>query len=109
MIFLILEYILIYIFFLIIFILMIIYLIIFLVDEIRKLNDLLEKGMLVIFFCIIGLLVIYWIFLEYFLLSDLYELFIFFLWSFVLIYIILYFIKNIKFLSKIISLSVIFI
>lgn len=109
MIFLILEYILIYIFFFIVLIVIIFYLIILLGNEIIKLYDLLEKGMIVIFLCLIGLLIICWIYLGYFLLSDLYELFIFFLWSFFFIYIVFYFKIRKNDLIIIIVLSIIFI
>lgn len=88
MLFVILEYILIYIFFLIILIVIMIYLIILLVCEFGGLCDLLEKGMIVIFFCIIGFLVFCWVFLGYFLLSNLYELLIFFLWVLYIFYMI---------------------
>nr|AGW98936.1 cytochrome c heme attachment protein [Ipomoea macalusoi]BDR62704.1 cytochrome c biogenesis protein [Ipomoea tiliifolia] len=108
MIFSTLEHILTHISLSIISILMTIHLIIFLVDEIRKLYDSSEKGMLVTFFCITGLLATHWISSEHFPLSDLYESFIFLSWSFALIHIIPYFTKNTKFLSKIISPSAIF-
>nr|AGW98681.1 cytochrome c heme attachment protein [Ipomoea pes-tigridis] len=108
MIFSTLEHILTHISLSIISILMTIHLIIFLVDEIRKLYDSSEKGMLVTFFCITGLLATRWISSEHFPLSDLYESFIFLSWSFALIHIIPYFTKNTKFLSKIISPSAIF-
>lgn len=108
MIFSTLEHILTHISLSIISILMTIHLIIFLVDEIRKLYDSSEKGMLVTFFCITGLLTTHWISSEHFPLSDLYESFIFLSWSFALIHIIPYFTKNTKFLSKIISPSAIF-
>nr|YP_010042649.1 cytochrome c heme attachment protein [Convolvulus arvensis]AKZ21765.1 cytochrome c biogenesis protein [Convolvulus arvensis]QPC56282.1 cytochrome c heme attachment protein [Convolvulus arvensis] len=89
-------------------ILITIHLITFLVDEIRKLYDSSEKGMLVTFFCITGLLATHWISSKHFPLSDLYESFIFLSWSFALIHIIPYFTKNTKFLSKIISPSALF-
>nr|AGW97492.1 cytochrome c heme attachment protein [Ipomoea murucoides] len=100
MIFSTLEHILTHISLSIILILMTIHLIIFLVDEIRKLYDSSEKGMLVTFFCITGLLATHWISSEHFP--------IFLSWSFALIHIIPYFTKNTKFLSKIISPSAIF-
>nr|YP_010486927.1 cytochrome c heme attachment protein [Decalobanthus boisianus]UWI70711.1 cytochrome c heme attachment protein [Decalobanthus boisianus] len=108
MIFSTLEHILTHISLSIISILITIHLIIFLVDEIRKLYDSSEKGMLVTFFCITGLLATHWIYSKHFPLSDLYESFIFLSWSFALIHIIPYFTKNTKFLSKIISPSAIF-
>jgi cytochrome c-type biogenesis protein CcsB len=90
-------------------ILIIIHLIIFLVDEIVKLYDSSEKGMLVNSFCITGLLVTHWISSGHFPLSDLYESFIFLSWSFALIHNIPYFTKNTKFLSTITGPSAIFI
>jgi cytochrome c-type biogenesis protein CcsB len=89
-------------------ILITIHLIIFLVDEIIKLYDSSEKGMLVTFFCITGLLATRWIDSGHFPLSDLYESLIFLSWSFALIHIIPYFTKNTKFLSPITSPSAIF-
>lgn len=96
MIFLILEYILIYIFFLVVLIVLIIYFLILLVnlDEIIGFFDLLDKGIIIMFFGIIGLLLICWIYLGYFLLSNLYELLIFFLWVFLIIYMVFYFNKK---------------
>ncbi len=111
MVFVSLEYILIYILFLVVFILILIYLIILLfVKEIIGLFDLFKKGMIIIFFCIIGLLVICWVFLGYLLFSDLYELLIFFLWIFFIFYMVFCF-KKFKnyYLNIIIILSVIFI
>nr|YP_010273741.1 cytochrome c heme attachment protein [Dinetus racemosus]UKO32149.1 cytochrome c heme attachment protein [Dinetus racemosus] len=92
----------------IVFILITIHLIIFLVDEIVKLSDSAERGMLATFFCITGLLATHWISSGHFPLSDLYESLIFLSWSFALIHIIPYFTKNTKFLSKITSPSAIF-
>nr|YP_010273657.1 cytochrome c heme attachment protein [Dichondra micrantha]UKO32065.1 cytochrome c heme attachment protein [Dichondra micrantha] len=89
-------------------ILLTIHLIIFLIDEIVKLYDSSEKGMLVTFFCITGLLATHWIDSGHFPLSDLYESLIFLSWSLALIHIIPYFTKNTKFLSTITSPSAIF-
>nr|WCF05629.1 cytochrome c biogenesis protein [Cuscuta japonica] len=81
---------------------------IFLADEMKKLYDSSERGMLVTFFCITGLLANHWIYLGYFPLSDLSESFIFLSWSFALIHSIAYFTKNTKFLSTITNQSTIF-
>nr|YP_010273828.1 cytochrome c heme attachment protein [Erycibe obtusifolia]UKO32236.1 cytochrome c heme attachment protein [Erycibe obtusifolia]BDR61703.1 cytochrome c biogenesis protein [Erycibe henryi] len=89
-------------------ILITIHLIIFLVDEIVKLYDSSEKGMLVTFFCITGLLATHWIYSGHFPLSDLYESLIFLSWSFALIHLIPYFTKNTKFLRTITGPSAIF-
>jgi cytochrome c-type biogenesis protein CcsB len=79
-----------------------------LVDEIVKLYDSSEKGIIVTFFCITGLLVTRWISSGHFPLSDLYESLIFLSWSFSLIHIIPYFKKNVLILSKITGPSAIF-
>nr|YP_009586205.1 CcsA [Solanum cardiophyllum]QBL62939.1 CcsA [Solanum cardiophyllum]QBL63024.1 CcsA [Solanum cardiophyllum]QBL63109.1 CcsA [Solanum cardiophyllum] len=101
MIFSTLEHILTHISFSIVSIVIIIHLITFLVDEIVKLYDSSEKGIMVTFFCITGLLVTRWISSGHFPLSDLYESLIFLSWSFSLIHIIPYFKKNVLILSKI--------
>ncbi|CAN4128539.1 unnamed protein product [Withania somnifera] len=88
MIFSTLEHILTHISFSIVSIVIIIHLITFLVDEIVKLYDSSEKGIIVTFFCITGLLVTRWISSGHFPLSDLYESLIFLSWSFSLIHII---------------------
>nr|YP_010976640.1 cytochrome c biogenesis protein [Euploca strigosa]WNX95988.1 cytochrome c biogenesis protein [Euploca strigosa] len=80
----------------------------FLVDEIVKLYDSSEKGKIVTFFCITGLLVTRWIYSGHFPLSDLYESLIFLSWSFSLIHIVPYFKKNKNFLSTITGPSAIF-
>nr|YP_010935790.1 cytochrome c heme attachment protein [Vandellia elata]WKW54243.1 cytochrome c heme attachment protein [Vandellia elata] len=108
MIFSTLEHILTHISFSIVSIIITIYLITFLVDEIVKLYDSSEKGMIVTFFCITGLLVTRWIYSGHFPLSDLYESLIFLSWSFSLIHIIPYFKKNQNILSTIIGPSAIF-
>nr|YP_009562217.1 Ycf5 protein [Syringa pinnatifolia]QAU56410.1 Ycf5 protein [Syringa pinnatifolia]UZG89866.1 cytochrome c heme attachment protein [Syringa pinnatifolia] len=108
MIFSTLEHILTHISFSIVSIVITIHLITFLVDEIRKLYDSSEKGMIMTFFCITGLLVTRWIYSGHFPLSNLYESLIFLSWSFSLIHIVPYFKKNQNFLSTIIGPSAIF-
>nr|YP_009305685.1 cytochrome c biogenesis protein [Veronicastrum sibiricum]ANA57759.1 cytochrome c biogenesis protein [Veronicastrum sibiricum] len=108
MIFSTLEHILTHISFSIVSILITIHLISFLVDEIVKLYDSSEKGMIITFFCITGLLVTRWIYSGHFPLSDLYESLIFLSWSFSLIHIVPYFKKNKNILSTIIGPSAIF-
>nr|YP_009633907.1 cytochrome c biogenesis protein [Schrebera swietenioides]QBS48791.1 cytochrome c biogenesis protein [Schrebera swietenioides] len=108
MIFSTLEHILTHISFSIVSIVITIHLITFLVDEIIKLYDSSEKGMIMTFFCITGLLVTRWIYSGHFPLSNLYESLIFLSWSFSLIHIVSYFKKNQNFLSTIIGPSAIF-
>nr|URP30631.1 cytochrome c heme attachment protein [Fagopyrum esculentum subsp. ancestrale] len=72
-----------------------IHLITLVVNKIVELDDSLEKGMILTFSCITGLLVIRWIFAGHFPLSDLYESLIFLSWSFYIIHMIPYF-KNKK-------------
>nr|YP_009635221.1 cytochrome c biogenesis protein [Chionanthus brassii]QBS50287.1 cytochrome c biogenesis protein [Chionanthus brassii]QBS50376.1 cytochrome c biogenesis protein [Chionanthus brassii] len=108
MIFSTLEHILTHISFSIVSIVITIHLITFLVDEIIKLYDSSEKGMIMTFFCITGLLVTRWIYSGHFPLSNLYESLIFLSWSFSLIHIVPYFKKNKNFLSAIIGPSAIF-
>nr|YP_010345507.1 cytochrome c heme attachment protein [Lycianthes radiata]UNZ89256.1 cytochrome c heme attachment protein [Lycianthes radiata] len=108
MIFSTLEHILTHISFSIVSIVITIHLITFLVDEIVKLYDSSEKGIIVTFLCITGLLVTRWISSGHFPLSDLYESLIFLSWSFSLIHIIPYFKKNVLILSKITGPSAIF-
>nr|YP_009663522.1 CcsA [Ipomoea setifera]QCU82272.1 CcsA [Ipomoea setifera] len=57
-----------------------------LVDEVIALDDSSEKGMIVTFFCITGLLVTRWIYSGHLPLSDLYESLIFLSWGFSLIH-----------------------
>nr|QBS50106.1 cytochrome c biogenesis protein [Syringa pubescens subsp. microphylla]QSQ71741.1 cytochrome c heme attachment protein [Syringa pubescens subsp. microphylla] len=102
------EHILTHISFSIVSIVITIYLITFLVDEIIKLYDSSEKGMIMTFFCITGLLVTRWIYSGHFPLSNLYESLIFLSWSFSLIHIVPYFKKKKNFLSTIIGPSAIF-
>nr|YP_010848725.1 cytochrome c heme attachment protein [Melodinus tenuicaudatus]WEV93376.1 cytochrome c heme attachment protein [Melodinus tenuicaudatus] len=80
----------------------------FLVDEIVQLYDSSEKGLIVSFFCITGLLVTRWIYSGHFPLSDLYESLIFLSWGFSLIHIVPYFKKNQNYLSIITGSSAIF-
>nr|YP_009641512.1 cytochrome c biogenesis protein [Schrebera capuronii]QBS54163.1 cytochrome c biogenesis protein [Schrebera capuronii] len=108
MIFSTLEHILTHISFSIVSIVITIHLITFLVDEIIKLYDSSEKGMIMTFFCITGFLVTRWIYSGHFPLSNLYESLIFLSWSFSLIHIVPYFKKNQNFLSIIIGPSAIF-
>nr|YP_010848045.1 cytochrome c heme attachment protein [Ceropegia longifolia]WEV92696.1 cytochrome c heme attachment protein [Ceropegia longifolia] len=81
------------------------------VDEIIQLYDSSEKGLIVSFSCITGLLVTRWIYSGHFPLSDLYESLIFLSWSFSLIHIVHivpYLKKNKNFLSAITGSSAIF-
>nr|YP_010030907.1 cytochrome c heme attachment protein [Gentiana scabra]UGO88352.1 cytochrome c heme attachment protein [Gentiana rigescens]UPH74648.1 cytochrome c heme attachment protein [Gentiana cephalantha]QOV01781.1 cytochrome c heme attachment protein [Gentiana scabra]UPH74903.1 cytochrome c heme attachment protein [Gentiana cephalantha]UPH74988.1 cytochrome c heme attachment protein [Gentiana cephalantha] len=80
----------------------------FFVDEVVQLSHLSEKGLLVSFFCITGLLVTRWVYSGHFPLSDLYESLIFLSWSFSLLHIILYFKKKSNLLSIITSSSAVF-
>nr|ATL60792.1 cytochrome c biogenesis protein [Cinchona pubescens] len=80
----------------------------FLVDEIVELYDSSEKGMIVTFFCLTGLLVTRWIYSGHFPLSDLYESLIFLSWSFSLIHIVPYLKKKKNYLSTITSSSAVF-
>nr|WAL06937.1 cytochrome c heme attachment protein [Aralia echinocaulis] len=108
MIFSTLEHILTHISFSIVSIVITIHLITLLVDEIIKLYDSSEKGMIAIFLCITGLLVTRWIYSRHFPLSDLYESLIFLSWSLSVIHIVPYFKKKKKNLSTITASSVIF-
>nr|YP_009590682.1 cytochrome c biogenesis protein [Lophocereus schottii]AVY52221.1 cytochrome c biogenesis protein [Lophocereus schottii] len=78
-----------------------------LVNEIVGLYDSFEKGMIITFFCLTGLLVTHWIYWKHFPLSDLYESLIFLSWSFHIIHMILYLKKNNNNLSAIIAPSAI--
>nr|QVL26731.1 cytochrome c biogenesis protein [Siphocranion flavidum] len=108
MIFSTLEHILTHISFSTVSILITIHLITFFIDEIVKLYDSSERGMITTFLCITGLLISRWIYSKHFPLSDLYESLIFLSWSFSFIYIIPYFKKNQNILSTIIGPSAIF-
>lgn len=89
-------------------ILIAIHLITLLVNEIVRLYDSSEKGMIVTFFCITGLLVTRWIFSGHLPLSDLYESLIFLSWGFSIFHMIPRFKKHKNHLRKIIAPSVIF-
>lgn len=85
------------------------HLITLLVNEIVGLYNSLEKGMVVSFFCITGLLITRWVYWNHFPLSDLYESLIFLSWSFHLIHMIpLFFKKEKNYLSAITAPSAIF-
>nr|QAX91739.1 cytochrome c biogenesis protein ycf5 [Berneuxia thibetica] len=94
MIFFTLEHILTHISFSIVSIVITIHLITLLVDEIGKLYDSSEKGMIATFFCITGLLFTRWIYSGHFPLSNLYESLIFLSWGFSIIHIVPYFKKK---------------
>nr|YP_009556383.1 cytochrome c heme attachment protein [Gypsophila vaccaria]QBC70798.1 cytochrome c heme attachment protein [Gypsophila vaccaria] len=82
-----------------------------LVNEKVRLYDSLEsieKGMIVTFFSITGLLVTRWVYWKHFPLSDLYESLIFLSWSFYIIHMIPYFKKQKKNLSAITAPSAFF-
>nr|YP_009868509.1 cytochrome c heme attachment protein [Oroxylum indicum]QKG62905.1 cytochrome c heme attachment protein [Oroxylum indicum] len=108
MIFSTLEHILTHISFSMVSIIITIHLITFFVDEIVKLYDSSEKGMIMTFFCITGLLITRWLYSRHFPLSNLYESLIFLSWSFSLIHIVPYLKKNPNLLSTIIGPSAIF-
>nr|YP_010274126.1 cytochrome c heme attachment protein [Cornus bretschneideri]UJP67243.1 cytochrome c heme attachment protein [Cornus bretschneideri] len=108
MIFSTLEHILTHISFSVVSIVITIHLITLLVDEIVRLYDSSEKGMIATFFCITGLLVTRWIYSGHFPLSDLYESLIFLSWSFSIIQIVPYFKKKKNHLSAITAPSAIF-
>nr|AWI71037.1 cytochrome c biogenesis protein [Thevetia peruviana] len=80
----------------------------FFVDEIVQLYDSSERGLIVSFFCITGLLVTRWIYSDHFPLSNLYESLIFLSWGFSLIHIVTYFKKKKNYLSIITGSSAIF-
>nr|QBE87618.1 cytochrome c heme attachment protein [Limeum aethiopicum] len=84
------------------------HLITLLVNEIGGLYNSFEKGMIVTFLCITGLLVTRWIFWKHFPLSDLYESLIFLSWSFYIIHMIPYLKKQKNNLSAITAPSAIF-
>ena len=85
-----------------------IHLITLFVDEIVRLYDSSEKGMIATFFCITGLLVIRWIYFGHLPLSNLYESLIFLSWGFSIIHMIPYFKKHKNHLSAITAPSVMF-
>nr|WOC91213.1 cytochrome cheme attachment protein [Utricularia flaccida] len=108
MIFSILERILTHVSFSIVSIIITIKLITLLVDEIIKLYYSSEKGMLITFLSITGLLITRWINSGHFPLSNLYESLIFLSWSLSLIHIVPYFKKTKNLVSTIIGPSAIF-
>nr|YP_009556880.1 cytochrome c heme attachment protein [Tamarix chinensis]YP_010484402.1 cytochrome c heme attachment protein [Tamarix laxa]YP_010484485.1 cytochrome c heme attachment protein [Tamarix karelinii]YP_010536287.1 cytochrome c heme attachment protein [Tamarix arceuthoides]YP_010536366.1 cytochrome c heme attachment protein [Tamarix ramosissima]YP_010986590.1 cytochrome c heme attachment protein [Tamarix gracilis]QBC70461.1 cytochrome c heme attachment protein [Tamarix chinensis]UVW79641.1 cytoc len=108
MIFSILEHILTHISFSIVSIVITIHLITLLINEIETLSDSLEKGMIVTFLCITGLLFTRWISSGHFPLSDLYESLIFLSWSFYIIHMLSYFKNQKTHLSAITAPSAIF-
>nr|QWE50100.1 cytochrome c biogenesis/heme attachment protein [Averrhoa bilimbi] len=108
MIFFTLEHILTHISFSVVSIVITIHLITILVNEIVGLYDSSKKGMIIIFICITGLLVIRWIYSGHLPLSDLYESLIFLSWSFSIIHMVLYFKNNNNFFSAITAPSAIF-
>nr|YP_009728867.1 cytochrome c biogenesis protein [Pulsatilla cernua var. koreana]QBB89142.1 cytochrome c biogenesis protein [Pulsatilla cernua var. koreana] len=101
MIFFTLEHILTHISLSIVSIVLTIYLINLLVHEIVGLYDSSEKGMVVAFLCITGLLVIRWIYSGHLPLSDLYESLMFLSWSLSIIHMLPYFRKQKNILSTI--------
>nr|YP_010145931.1 cytochrome c heme attachment protein [Vernicia montana]QQO79771.1 cytochrome c heme attachment protein [Vernicia montana] len=77
-------------------------------DEFVELYDSSEKGMIITFFCITGLLVTRWILGGHFPLSDLYESLIFLSWAFSIIHMVPYFKKQKNSLSAITAPSTFF-
>nr|YP_010267569.1 cytochrome c heme attachment protein [Rhodiola bupleuroides]UIF94135.1 cytochrome c heme attachment protein [Rhodiola bupleuroides] len=86
MIFFTVEHILTHISFSLVSIVITIYLISLVVDEMIGLSNSSERGLIAIFFCITGLLIIRWIYSHHFPLSDLCESLIFLSWSFSIIH-----------------------
>nr|YP_010887367.1 cytochrome c biogenesis protein [Spergularia marina]WJJ44590.1 cytochrome c biogenesis protein [Spergularia marina] len=84
------------------------HLITLLVNEKVRLYNSLEKGMIITFLSITGLLVTRWVYCKHFPLSDLYESLIFLSWSFYIIHMIPYFKKQKKNLSAITAPSALF-
>nr|YP_009872744.1 cytochrome c heme attachment protein [Ctenolophon englerianus]QKT26984.1 cytochrome c heme attachment protein [Ctenolophon englerianus] len=101
MIFLTLEHILTHISFSVVSIVITIHLIILLVNEFVGLYNSSEKGMIITFFCITGLLVTRWIYSGHLPLSNLYESLIFLSWGFSIIHMVPYFKKHKNYLSAI--------
>nr|YP_010006897.1 CcsA [Passiflora deidamioides]QNR05664.1 CcsA [Passiflora deidamioides] len=108
MIFSTLEHILTHISFSVVSIVILIHLIIFLVDEFIELYDSSEKGMIMTFFCITGLLITRWIYLKHLPISDLYESLIFLSWGFSIIHMVPFFKKHQNFLGVITAPSTFF-
>nr|YP_009967740.1 cytochrome c heme attachment protein [Piptanthus concolor]QMX76730.1 cytochrome c heme attachment protein [Piptanthus concolor]QWW33710.1 cytochrome c heme attachment protein [Piptanthus nepalensis] len=109
MIFSTLEHILTHISFSVVSIVISLHLITLLVNEIVGLSDSSERGMIITFFCITGLLVTRWIFSSHLPFSDLYESLIFLSWGFSVFYMIPWLKKHKNHLSRIIAPSVMFI
>nr|YP_009389724.1 cytochrome c biogenesis protein [Silene wilfordii]ANG08153.1 cytochrome c biogenesis protein [Silene wilfordii] len=84
------------------------HLITFVVNEKVRLYNSLEKGMIVTFLSLTGLLITRWVYWKHFPLSDLYESLIFLSWSFYIIHMIPYFKNRKKNLSAITAPSAIF-
>nr|YP_009654994.1 CcsA [Rhizophora stylosa]YP_009740312.1 cytochrome cheme attachment protein [Rhizophora x lamarckii]YP_010163841.1 cytochrome cheme attachment protein [Rhizophora apiculata]QGX43609.1 cytochrome c heme attachment protein [Rhizophora mucronata]QCI56328.1 CcsA [Rhizophora stylosa]QIC55077.1 cytochrome cheme attachment protein [Rhizophora x lamarckii]QRK25645.1 cytochrome cheme attachment protein [Rhizophora apiculata]UFR82444.1 CcsA [Rhizophora mucronata] len=101
MIFSTLEHILTHISFSVVSIVITIHLINLLVNEFVRLYDSSEKGIIITFFCITGLLVIRWIYLGHLPLSNLYESLIFLSWGFAIIHIIPYWKRHKNYLNTI--------
>nr|QBE86868.1 cytochrome c heme attachment protein [Salpianthus macrodontus] len=108
MIFSTLEHILIHISFSTVSVVITLHLITLLVNEIVGLYNSFEKGMIVTFSCITGLLVTRWIYWKHLPLSNLYESLIFLSWSFYIIHMIPYFKKQKQNFSAITAPSAIF-
>nr|YP_011014271.1 cytochrome c biogenesis protein [Arenaria przewalskii]WQA10677.1 cytochrome c biogenesis protein [Arenaria przewalskii] len=108
MIFSTLEHILTHISFSMVSVIITLHLITLLVNEKVRLSNSLEKGMIVTFLAIMGLLVTRWVYGKHFPLSDLYESLIFLSWSFYIIHMIPYFNKQKKNLSAITTPSALF-
>nr|YP_010290228.1 cytochrome c heme attachment protein [Passiflora cirrhiflora]ULO25999.1 cytochrome c heme attachment protein [Passiflora cirrhiflora] len=108
MIFSTLEHILTHISFSVVSIVILIHLIILLVDEFIELYDSSEKGMIMTFFCITGLLITRWIYLKHLPISDLYESLIFLSWGFSIIHMVPFFKKHQNFLGVITAPSTFF-
>nr|QGU84463.1 cytochrome c heme attachment protein [Casearia decandra] len=108
MIFLTLEHILTHISFSVVSIVIIIHFITLLVNEFAGLYDSSEKGMLITFFCLTGLLITRWIYSRHLPISDLYESLIFLSWGFSIINMVPYFKKHKNYLSTITAPSTFF-
>nr|YP_010512520.1 cytochrome c biogenesis protein [Luetzelburgia bahiensis]UXL83844.1 cytochrome c biogenesis protein [Luetzelburgia bahiensis] len=108
MIFSTLEHILTHISFSVVSIVFSIHLINLLINEIVGLYDSSEKGIIITFFCITGLLVTRWLFSGHLPFSNLYESLIFLSWCFSIFHMVPYFKKRKNHLSTIIAPSVIF-
>nr|YP_010160880.1 cytochrome c biogenesis protein [Baccaurea ramiflora]QRH18387.1 cytochrome c biogenesis protein [Baccaurea ramiflora]QXF60488.1 cytochrome c heme attachment protein [Baccaurea ramiflora] len=108
MIFSTLEHILTHISFSVVSVVIIIHLITLLIGELLGLYESSEKGMIITFFCITGLLVTRWVYSGHLPLSDLYESLIFLSWGFSIIHMIPYFKKHKNYLSAITTPSAFF-